>query len=183
MSAGGGARLFVAVDLPEDVRDELAHWGRAAAGAVLEGRPVTRENLHLTLCFLGSVAVGDLGRVAAAALGCAAPVAGLQLGAPAWLPPRRPRALAVSVADPTGGLTALQGDVAAALAELGVHEPEHRTYRPHVTVVRMRAGPGAGGPLAATPAACFDAPSMTVYRSHLGREGARYEPLEQIPLA
>ena len=44
-------RLFVAISLPEDVRDELARLGHGLPGA----RWVAPENLHLTLRFIGEV--------------------------------------------------------------------------------------------------------------------------------
>ena len=45
-------RLFVALDLPEAVRDGLAAWGRAElVDPAL--RPTRPESLHVTLVFLG----------------------------------------------------------------------------------------------------------------------------------
>src|SRR5690606_15848657 len=54
-----GNRLFYALDLPRPARRRLAALGRERA-AMVEGRPVPEENLHLTLQFLGRVEV-DLG--------------------------------------------------------------------------------------------------------------------------
>jgi 2'-5' RNA ligase len=74
--------------------------------------------------------------------------------------------------------------VAAGLAEAGLHEPERRPFRAHATVARLRAGArsprpgGAGGP---EPVA-FAGEALTLYRSHLARAGARYEPVERIAL-
>lgn len=45
-------RLFVALDLPDELREGIAGWGREAlADPAL--RPVVPESLHVTLAFLG----------------------------------------------------------------------------------------------------------------------------------
>jgi 2'-5' RNA ligase len=49
--SGESQRLFVALDLPEQVRDRIAAWQRRAAAEGL--RAVRRQALHLTLAFLG----------------------------------------------------------------------------------------------------------------------------------
>src|SRR4051794_3857324 len=58
------ARLFVALDLADPVRDDLAAWqARALTDSAL--RPVRREALHVTLCFLGYPPERDIERIAA----------------------------------------------------------------------------------------------------------------------
>ena len=47
-------RLFFAIELPGEVREQLIHW-RAAQFPPEAGRPVAADNLHLTLAFLGDV--------------------------------------------------------------------------------------------------------------------------------
>ncbi|PWC11289.1 RNA 2',3'-cyclic phosphodiesterase [Brenneria corticis] len=47
-------RLFFALSLPEDTRQEIIRW-RAARFAPEAGRPVAAASLHLTLAFLGEV--------------------------------------------------------------------------------------------------------------------------------
>ncbi len=53
-------RLFVAVELPEDVRDNIASSAEALRGMSRSGTFSRRENYHITLAFLGEV---DGGRV------------------------------------------------------------------------------------------------------------------------
>ena len=105
MSRGATARLFVAVDPPEAVREALAVWARDAAAGLgcvcAKGRQPLRlldpEALHLTLCFLGSRPVAEIEAIGSALSACAAHTGELSVGAPLWLPPRRPRALAVEI--------------------------------------------------------------------------------------
>ena len=134
------ARLFVALDLPATVREALAAWRDAALAGDDAWRPTADAALHVTLCFLGWRAPADAGPVAGALERRVAPAAPLDLalGTAALLPPRRPRVLAVDLADPGGGLVALQAALAGDLAERELYVPERRPYRPHVTVARVR---------------------------------------------
>jgi 2'-5' RNA ligase len=165
------ARLFVAVDLPEPVRAEIAGWGRAAAGG---GRPVAADALHVTLCFLGLQPTSRVEEIELVLRRAATPVGRLGLGAPVWLPRRRPRALAIELRDETGGLAGLADDLG--------RELERRAFRPHITVVRMRAGAVPPGALPPTPGLSFEPDTVTLYRSRLEADGARYEPLARVEL-
>ena len=50
---GERVRLFVALELPEPVRDALVAWRAAVLADVPALRAVARKSLHVTLCFLG----------------------------------------------------------------------------------------------------------------------------------
>ena len=113
MSRRATARLFVAVDPPAAVCEELAAWARqAAAGLDVRARdragPALRlldpDSMHLTLCFLGSRPVEEIERIVSALQRCVEPASELFLGAPLWLPPRSPRSLALAVHDRHGEL-------------------------------------------------------------------------------
>jgi len=72
VSGAARARLFVALDLPEDAREALAAWGRKVAspdGAERRLRLVPADALHVTLCFLGWRDEGQAEEIAALALG------------------------------------------------------------------------------------------------------------------
>jgi len=186
------ARLFVALDLPAAVVDALVAWRTPLLRARdRELRPVAPEALHATLAFIGwkpEAAIAPLGElVSECAVGVGAAVGGLALGAPLWLPRRRPRVLAVALEDRHGALGALQGRLVERLAAGGWHEPDARPYLPHVTVARSREREGARVPrdavLPAPPPLAFDGAAVVLYRSRLAREGARYEPLSVSRLA
>lgn len=188
---GGGhatARLFLAVDPPEQVCLELAGWARTVAAAARRGGPELRvlaaENQHITLCFLGARPVGEIDALAAVPLASETEVGELSVGAPLWLPPRRPRNLTVEIHDdPDGGLERLQRELLAELARVVSWAPERRRFRAHLTVARVRGreplrglpeGPEA---LPATPFLRFRPQALTLYRSWLAPSGARYEAL------
>ncbi len=195
MSRGATARLFVAVDPPLQVCEELAEWAREQAlssrsagspnGAL---RPLEAQSLHLTLCFLGSRPVGEIEALAATLAPSGEHAYELSVGAPLWLPPRRPRALAVEIHDRDGELVRLQRRVSGALASVSTWEPERRRFRPHITLARVRRAAtatrrstsdrmGREQSLPATPRLSFTPEAIALYRSWLAPEGARYEAL------
>ena len=189
MSRGSTARLFVALDLPGNICDELSHWGRAVAatpGSVPTLRVLEPRSLHLTLCFLGSRPVAEIDALAAALEHCAQPLGELSLGAPLLLPPRRPRSLAVAVGDPAGTLADMHQCLLSALSEASGWEPDRRRLRPHVTVARMRSAGGMEAGIAAltlpTPQLAFTPLALALYRSTLEPTGARYEELARCEL-
>lgn len=184
----------MAVDPPVPVCVELARWARGAASAARAGgspiggeglRLLEYELLHVTLCFLGERPVGEIEAIGEAVGACAAPVGELSLGAPLWLPPRRPRTLAVELHDDEhGALQALHDEVALALASVCDFEPERRRFRPHITVARMRAQNAARErALPATPALSFVPRALVLYRSWLSRSAASYEAIRTTVLS
>jgi RNA 2',3'-cyclic 3'-phosphodiesterase len=143
-------------------------------------RVLDPELLHVTLCFLGDRPVGEMETLGERLVGCGGMVGELAVGAPLWLPPRHPRALAVELHDEDHKLADLQAEVAQALEE-GVPDGNEqkgpkRRFRPHVTVARMGRGAAPRErALPATPAMSFVPTELVLYRSWLSPEGASYE--------
>ncbi len=185
-------RLFVALELPAEVRGALARWQATLHDDTRLGlRAVAPEALHATLCFLGSRPLSQVEDVARA---CdrvrRLPVRQLSLGEALWLPPRGPRVLAISLVDRIGELVILQTELRGALVAAGLIVPERRPFLAHVSVARLRRAAVAGTPRPAAthlpeppPQRPFDARRVILYRSHLGRGPARYEALHQVELA
>jgi 2'-5' RNA ligase len=144
------------------------------------------ELLHLTVSFLGSRPVEQIEPLGALVEGCAQPPMGdASIGAPVWLPTRRPNVLAVEVHDDSGALARLHETVHADLDAAGLASAppprgqRHRhAFRPHVTVARLRQGAApADRVLAPTPQRTFTPPRLVLYRSWLSPDGARYEEI------
>ncbi|HEV2814099.1 MAG TPA: RNA 2',3'-cyclic phosphodiesterase [Solirubrobacteraceae bacterium] len=174
-------RLFVALDLPPRAVRALAGFASAAARDGL--RLVPAESLHVTLAFLGHRPEEDAEAVAGALEGVPAAPVRLRLGAPAWLPPRRPGVLAVDLVDCDGACARMQSAVSATLVDLGVFTPERRAFRPHVTVARVRKGARVDRDVPEiADAGTFAATSVTLYRSLLSPKGASYHALTRTPL-
>jgi 2'-5' RNA ligase len=171
-------RLFVAADLPPAVRAVCAGWRDGVVGERPALRPVPDDNLHVTLSFLGWREPGVAESVAGALAGVVAPARGLALGGARWLPPRRPRVLAVDVDDRAGDLGRLRAAVAGA-----VDDEDPRPFLPHVTIARVRGRERLRAEELASPRAVrFDAAALTLYRSRPGPGGSVYEPLWRAEL-
>ncbi len=196
------ARLFVAVDPPGDVREQLADWARSATraqDAQVRGKTSLRlldpELLHVTLCFLGNRPAGEIDSLGARLAACGGPPGKLSLGAPLWLPARRPRALAVELHKDSGELARLQADVLAAIEQLSDWRSDleaqggaptthaRRRFHPHITVARMGRGTTPhGSVLPPTPSLSFVPRELVLYRSWLSPAGASYEALASYPI-
>jgi RNA 2',3'-cyclic 3'-phosphodiesterase len=186
MPRGATARLFAAVDPPAETAETLAAWGRAAAVAGRDRalRVLGAESLHVTLMFLGERPVEEIGELSEAIATAAARArpCEIETAAPVWLPPRRPRALAIEMHDHSGGLGDLQRDAARLLCSVcGLPVP--RRFRPHVTVARARSGEMPVAQLPATPPISFMVDELILYRSRLDPAGASYEALASCLLS
>jgi 2'-5' RNA ligase len=189
------ARLFVALDLPEPVRDGIEAWqARALTDPAL--RPVRPEALHVTLCFLSYHPERAIESIASVVTGVEPRPVEIRLAAdPVPVPPRRPRLFAAEGESPA--TMELQAELSARLEEARFYAPEKRAFWTHVTVARVRsergtrARGGRGKPVrvdsapATLPPALtepFQAPRLALYRSHLRPSGAEYVRLAELNL-
>ena len=173
VSARERLRLFCGLRLPEEVLDRVERWQREH----LSGRAVTRENLHVTLAFLGSRPRDDVPKVTAA-LEAVPAYSPMPLRARAY---RETRSVGMVILDDvTGRASGAAQQVHKTLSDLGIYEPERRPWLPHVTVLRFRERPGLGPP---TPdLGTFSPSEAAVYHSVLRPTGAQYEVLESVAL-
>ncbi|PAX08786.1 RNA 2',3'-cyclic phosphodiesterase [Sphingomonas lenta] len=178
-------RLFVALRPPAPIRDALAD----IQDGVAEARWQDDEQLHMTLRFVGEVERPQAEDLADAMqrLRCPATEARLQ-GVGAFGGRGRAGALWAGVT-PREPIAALHRKVDQLCVQVGL-EPERRAFTPHVTVARLPRGAGVDGPEVAAWRARHSAfatepfllDRVILYRSHLGRAGASYEPVVETPL-
>ena len=180
--SGPRARMFLALDLPEEARDDLARWRDVLLSSRDDVRPVRPEALHVTLVFLGWQDESAADRIAEAAFGAlpAGPPPRLAADGVRPVPPRNARLFALDLHDEEGRATAWQAAISDALEAGGFYRPEKRPFWPHITLARVKRGerrvpPPSAEP--APPAGPFEAGVVTLYRSTLRPQGALYEPL------
>jgi len=169
-------RLFLALDLPESARADIASWRDPLLGDL---RPVAAGSLHVTLVFLGWRDEEDAARIATVAAEAAAGQRPASL-APAGVrgvPPRSPRLLALDLEDRRGHCAALQSSLVTGLAEARLHRPEKRPFWPHLTLARVRRGGTVEVLEPGRLPSCFLADQLVLFRSILRPQGALYEPL------
>lgn len=175
-------RLFIALDLPPDVRDRLAMVQGGLPGA----RWVAPESLHLTLRFLGDTTPDQAEDLVVALSRVRAPAFDLSLqGLGVFGDRRRARMLWTGV-DASSDLRHLHAKVEQAAQSAGF-DAERRKFHPHVTIARLRDVPKGrlegfvadNGAIWLQP---FPVTGFTLFRSHLGSERALYEPLIDFEL-
>jgi 2'-5' RNA ligase len=126
-------RLFIAIDLPDPILDGLDLLFRA----VPVGRPCSREQLHLTLFFLGDVPEKDCPPLIEALRSVKIPAFALRMEGVGCFPsPHRPRILWAGLSFPAG-LHQLKKQIDSALLPLGF-APEKRPFHPHLTLARIK---------------------------------------------
>lgn len=136
---GAPRRLFLALRFTDAERDELEGIACAAAARMRRGTPALRENLHLTLAFLGmcDARTEEAARLAGAAAAEAAGPVSETLGDLGSFTHRRSSVIWRGVAEESG-LRGLQARIAAELKEQDVPFDD-RPFVPHVTLVRGAA--------------------------------------------
>ncbi len=176
-------RLFVALSLPEEVREHLGTVADRLTGA----RWLDEDNYHITLRFIGEVDGGmadDIAHELAALDGRGFELSLQGLGH--WGEGAKARALWAKV-EKTEPLLRLQQKVENALQRIGC-KPERRRFSPHVTLARLKFTP----PEALHPFILqhsllrigpFPVEDFIIYRSYLTGKGPIYKAEAIYPLA
>jgi 2'-5' RNA ligase len=177
-------RLFVALDLPWSVREQLA----ALCGSGIPGaRWVPPENYHLTLRFIGEIP-GHVARdVDDALLGLRARGFALTLTGMGTFAKGGVSVALWAGAERTPSLDHLRNKIETALQRCGL-EPERRRFQPHVSLARL------DNPAEAKVAAFVQAHNLfrsaaipvehfTLFSSVLGKDRAVYTPEAEYELA
>jgi 2'-5' RNA ligase len=185
-------RLFVALEIPAAVRDNLAAQIkelRELSGIVADRRPrwVRPENLHVTLKFIGEISPAKLHgiRDALSAIRTDAPV-DLQFHGLGFFPNGdRARVLWAGV-NASPNLPPLAGEIDRALETQGVAR-ERRAFTPHLTLARLEP-PGLHEKLRAAiqksserEFGSFQAREFHLIESKLKPSGAEYTTLATFP--
>jgi 2'-5' RNA ligase len=179
-------RLFVAVDVPDDVRDALAAAVAPLREQIVGARWTPPENWHMTLKFLGSAPPGSLDRVVNAVREAADEHRAFRArlgGLGAFPSPQRARVVWAGVEDRGGELGALARSVDRSLGALGF-PAEERPFAAHLTLARLKQQASLPPELLAADVTSrpFRVGMVRLYRSHLQRPVARYEILRELPL-
>ncbi len=168
-------RLFCALSLPGDVLDPLAEWQHRELRG---GRLVERDNLHVTLAFLGWRPARELSAIAAELQHAARAAARPLFEVDGY---RETKSVGMlRLADEGGRAATLAEELFERLERLGVYRREQRPWLAHVTVLRFRERPRLRPALPELPP--FSPSDAAVYLSRLRPTGAQYVVLESFAL-
>ncbi len=174
-------RLFVALPLPDKVSDGLLAMRSGVPGA----RWMSREQLHLTLRFIGEVGESDAIAIDEALASVSVPRLTLELKGVGEFGGRNPRALWAGVAG-DGALRHLQRKIESAMQRLGL-PAEERKFTPHVTLARLRGvSPGRVMDFlhdhALYASGSFEVTHFVLYSSRTTPNGSIYVAEREYPL-
>lgn len=171
-------RLFCALRLPDETVERLLAWQREALPDREGLRPSRKEQMHVTLAFLGTRPITDVPAVSAA---LEEACAGVEIPS---LTPRRyreTRSVAMIVLDDEEErATRLAERLHKRLERARVYEREKRKWLPHLTVARFRSPPKLR--LEPPDLGAFSPSEAAVYHSLLRPGGAQYEVLQTVAL-
>ena len=129
-------RLFIAIDLPDDLKNALGKLTSGIDGA----KWVKREQMHLTLRFIGDVDDSGLEFIQSALQKIQSPSFDTHLEGVGQFPPKgSPRVLWVGLKSPPA-LNTLQRQINASITSLGL-PPEDHPFSPHITLARFKSPP------------------------------------------
>ncbi|MBU1045526.1 2'-5' RNA ligase family protein [Patescibacteria group bacterium] len=196
-------RVFIAINFPENIKDRLLGFEKEYK---IPAKWVGRDNLHITLNFLGNLDDNQLVETIETAKRvcvshnpfsiklkkiCYGPLArnatrpGRVAGGPKKFPPR----LVWIEMEESMELSKLELDLENNLFNLPSYqykEKENRSFHPHITLARIKSFEFRA--MAERPeineeiGLSFEANSIEVMESELKRSGAEYAILESIPL-
>jgi len=187
-------RSFIAIELPDELKLGLA---QLEAQLKLGKQPwvkwVDPYSIHLTLKFLGSIAVDRTGEITRAMEEAAQGISPFYLevkGLGVFPNLRRVQVAWVGVSGEVDKLGQLQQRIESNLAHLGF-TPESRTFTPHLTLARLRDQASLderqsfGQLIASTKFEAgftIEVDAISLMRSQLTREGAIYSRISSVRL-
>jgi 2'-5' RNA ligase len=190
-------RVFIAINLPEEIKKELVNY--QANWPQLPIRWTKKNNLHITLIFLGSLSEQEVIEVCKTTREITQQYNSfkIRLNKIAYGPPRKipPRMIWVEGACPEivegkkiDKLSYFKNDLEGSLLERVNFSPEKRPFSPHITLGRIRGWewrriePEDRPKVESEISLEFEVNSIDVMESHLKKEGAEYAVLESAPL-
>ncbi|MBI2054092.1 MAG: RNA 2',3'-cyclic phosphodiesterase [Candidatus Staskawiczbacteria bacterium] len=132
-------RIFIAINLPEDIKNKLAFYSKK--WPELPCKWIKKENLHITLEFLGHLTDQELADVCLVVedvskrhSSFAINLTGISYGPKGKMPPR----MVWAEGEKSDGLVLLKKDLQENLSEKINFNAERKGFVPHVTLARIK---------------------------------------------
>ena len=179
-------RLFIAIDLPNEVRTQLKELQRVLRPHASAAKWVAPESIHITLKFLGEVPEKRVHQIDAALAGLTWKPFTITVHGVGFFPgARSPRVLWAGMDAPT--MQGLTEELDARMEPLGF-EKEKRAFRPHITLARAKTSRLEGALVTASATfadrdfGSFTADCIYLVQSTLKPSGAAYSTIKKYSL-
>ena len=180
-------RLFVALEIPSDVRENLADLIKSLRMVSPQTRWVRPENLHVTLKFIGEVPEAKLAAIRAALAGVRSEqLVVLDFRGLGFFPnEKHPRIFWAGI-EASANLKTLAADIDGITEKLGIPR-EQRPFSPHLTLARFEPSRlpeklrAAVQENAAREFGSFRTNQFHLIESKLKPSGAEYTTIESLP--
>jgi 2'-5' RNA ligase len=181
-------RVFVAINLPGEIRKELFAYSKEHLD--LPVKWTLKDNLHITLEFIGSLTDEEVGEVCVIVKEVAERHSNFSLnlnkilyGPPNLKPTQAPK-FVWAEGDKSEELSALREDLEESLTEKVCFVPENRIFAPHITLARISSWewkaiePEERPEIEKNIDLIFTVESIEVMESEMRKEGPTYTVLE-----
>ncbi|MFN2532488.1 MAG: RNA 2',3'-cyclic phosphodiesterase [Pyrinomonadaceae bacterium] len=185
-------RVFCAIEIPETIRVRLQqHISRVREAASESKASWSRpENTHLTLRFFGNLRRDLVGNISDATSRVAKRFSRflVRVSETGVFPSHDPpKVLWVGIQDDSGKLAELHQSLELEYESDGFLR-EHRPFRPHLTVARVRNSRGSRAlaeihRLTTFEPSVLDVEELVVFRSELNRQGSKYSVISRHRLS
>jgi len=184
-------RTFIAIELSTDIRDALAQAQVSLKYAGADVKWIAKNNIHLTLKFLGEISEEKSKEIAAALDNIAKETKPFEISLKdlgAFPTIEHPRVIWVGLDKGAKESTELAKKIDTSLSKLGFQE-ESRPFAAHLTIGRVRSGLNRGAlvekmsSFQLSAISCQPIKSMALIKSTLTPHGAIYSKLHETKLA
>ena len=178
-------RLFIALDIPQNVRERISAYVERVRPLCPDARWVRVEGVHITLKFIGEIQDARVPEVSKTLAGIKARPFDVKFDNVGFFPsPKSPRVFWIGV-HAGEELPRLAEAVSEALAAIGIPR-EDKSYSPHLTLARAGSRGNLKELTSSVEGEAFGtmtAQEFFLYRSQLGRGGSKYTKLERFGLS
>jgi len=174
-------RTFIAIEIPENIRNSIHKDVEAFKASRLPVRWVARSNLHITLRFLGEITDDVRKRMSSVLEGVAARQKPFQMALKdfgCFPNPRRARVLWIGVDEGSEELSVIARNIEEALVESGF--PREGRFHAHLTIGRIKKPCSIDDILnKELLSGSFEVNTLILFKSTLTPQGSIYEALEK----
>jgi 2'-5' RNA ligase len=193
-------RLFIALDIPDAIRDRIARFVEGISGFAPDARWAKPESLHLTLKFIGEQPDSAVDQVKQALSTIESSAPEIHFRGYGFFPTAKSARVFWIGMEASAQLATLAAAIDDEMAKLGIPKEDH-AFSPHLTLARSAGGSGSPrrnkadapnrtfqrlqeklAPLSTPEFGTMTPRSFFLYQSQLSPKGSKYSKLAAFDL-